>query len=88
MEGAKPRKPLYLLFVWEGDFENIVTDLTALPCEIFHWNQPLKLSNDAGDGEFPTSNRKKPESCALQFWPVRFRDWALKGHQLFVGNTM
>jgi hypothetical protein len=50
MEGAKPGKPLYLLFVWEGDFENVVTDLTALPWEIFNWNQPLKLSNDAGDG--------------------------------------
>jgi hypothetical protein len=41
MKGAKPRKPLYLIFVWEGDFEDVVTDLTALPCEIFNWNQPL-----------------------------------------------
>jgi hypothetical protein len=60
MKGAKPRKPLYLVSVREGDLEDIVANLTAIPREVFNWHKPLKLSNNAGDGEFPTSNREKP----------------------------
>jgi hypothetical protein len=56
MEGSKPRKPVYLLFVREGNFEDVVADLTAIPSEVLDWNKPLKLCNNSGDGEFPTSN--------------------------------
>jgi hypothetical protein len=56
MKGAKPRKPLYLVSVREGDLEDVVANLTTVPGEVFNWNKPLKLSNDTGDGEFPTSN--------------------------------
>jgi hypothetical protein len=28
----------------------------TFPGEILYWNKPLKLSNDTGDGEFPTSD--------------------------------
>jgi hypothetical protein len=55
MEGAKPRKPLYLFSVRECDLEDVVTNLMTFPGEILYWNKPLKLSNDTGDGEFPTS---------------------------------
>jgi hypothetical protein len=60
MEGSKPRKPLYFVFVRESNFENIVADLTALPSEVLNRNKPLKLSNNSGDGEFPTSNGEEP----------------------------
>jgi hypothetical protein len=56
MEGAKPRKPLYLFSVRECDLEDVVTNLMTFPGEILYWNKPLKLSNDTGDGEFPTSD--------------------------------
>jgi hypothetical protein len=56
MKGAKPRKPLYLISVREGDLEDVVDNLTIVLGEVLNWSKPLKLSNDTGDGEFPTSD--------------------------------
>jgi hypothetical protein len=56
MKGSKPRKLLNLVSIRESNFEDVVANLTAFPCELLNWNKSLKLSNNTGDGEFPTNN--------------------------------